>query len=84
MKSFNLNYKAMKTDVYAIVKDKNNLDKYANVVNNGRIDGTYFYVSGLYDNEISVCNKYRQLSEDEQISELEYFLTNRSFEIVTI
>ena len=49
----------MNADVYAIVKDKNNIDKYANVVNNGRIDGTYFYVSGLYDNEISVCNKYR-------------------------
>ena len=53
-----------------------NLEKYADVVNNGRTDGVYFYVNGK---NVSVSYVYNQLSEKTQIEELTWFLKGHSY-----
>lgn len=53
-----------------------NLEKYADVINDGRTDGVYFYVNGK---NVSVSCAHNQLSEKTQIEELTWFLKGRSY-----
>lgn len=67
----------MKT-IVGKLKSNCNLDAYANVVNNGRTDGTYFYINQC---NVLVCNPHIKLSEETQIEELNWFLKGRDYEI---
>ena len=60
----------------AQLHDDVNLEKYADVINNGRNDGVYFYVNGK---NISVSYPHNQLSEQSQMEELTWFLKGRSY-----
>lgn len=61
----------------ALVTNSTNLQKRSQVVNAGRTDGTYFYVNG---NSVEVSNPSLKMTEEQQISELEWFLNDREFE----
>lgn len=51
-----------------------NLSNQIKVINNGRNDDTYFY---LANNQVSVSNPYRQLSETEQLNALTWLLGSK-------
>lgn len=67
----------MKTLVATLNKNCN-LDKYADAINNGRNDNIYFYVNG---SKVTVSCTYGQLSVDDQLSELQWFLNGKDFTI---
>lgn len=64
--------------MYAAVKDMKNLQDRASVVNSGRTDGYYFYVG---DNYVTVDNPDNRPSDDVQKELLEWFLSDREFEL---
>ena len=67
----------MKT-IVGKLKGNCNLDAYAKIVNNGRTDGTYFYIN---QSDVIVCNPHIKLSEETQIKELNWFLKGKEYEI---
>lgn len=60
----------------AILKNAVDLSKYADAVNAGRTDSTSFYVN---DRKVSVSNTYSDLTQEQQIEELSWFLRNHPF-----
>ena len=67
----------MKT-IVATLNQNCNLEKYADAINNGRNDNIYFYVNG---SNVTVSHTYANLSIDEQLIQLQWFLTGKDFTI---
>lgn len=68
----------MKNLIATVKSNYQNLEVYADRINNGRTDGIYFYVNS---NRVSVSYTYSQLNEKSQIEELEWFLKGKEFQI---
>lgn len=62
----------------AIIHSGSDLSKEAKFVNNHRNDGSYFYV---YGNRITISNPFKELTENEQLASLNWFLDARSYSI---
>ncbi len=65
-------------NLVATLNQNYNLEKYADVINDGRNDNIYFYVNG---STVTVSYTYGQLSINEQLSELQWFLNGKDFTI---
>lgn len=66
--------------MYAKVEDAKGLEQRAKATNNGRTGDTYFYVNG---DRVSVSNPHFDISEEVQKECLEWFLSDRKFELIT-
>jgi hypothetical protein len=69
----------MKNLIAIIEGNASNIDSLAKFVNNGRVDGVYFYHS---DKRVSVCHPHNQLSEITQKDELDWFLKGIKYKII--
>lgn len=66
-------------NLIAVLKSSwQSIDLYICLINNGRTDGVYFYAN---ENRVSVDCWYRQLSEEIQRQELDWFLKGKEYEI---
>jgi hypothetical protein len=65
-------------NLIAKIESNANLSNRAKFVNNCRNDDSYFYVNG---NQISISNPYREISEEDQLKELIWFIGSSNFTI---
>lgn len=64
--------------MYAIVEDAKGLEQREEVINSHRTGDTYFYVNG---NRVSVSNPHFDISDTVQQELIEWFLSDRKFEL---